>query len=254
MGRSFLRVALLVVAASACVPSTVDRTEPRGAAGARFVPTSIARGTAFVTSDGWTITFERLALVALVSTLTRDNIGSGRFLIWDGAHGTETYVPSMPVGAIAIKVDPEGLVRDPTYADSGGDPDIQKALAASTLATDVQATILAAPDNALATHAGYGTYEPVQQGPAVIFAAVATKGARTVRVALALASAYQVGSSSSNDFTGVQTLDVQANDVHFATYEVHPERIFAATADEAALLFEPIAGADRDLDGIVTRR
>lgn len=242
--------ALLVAAVAACVPSTDVDADPRGAAGARFVPTAIARGTPFVTSDGWTITFERIALVALVSTLDRYHGGASRFVIWDGAQETETYVPSMPIGALAVKVDLEGLVRNPSYAGSSEDPDIQKVLTGSTLAPDVRALVLAAPDNTLATLSAFGGSGPIQ-GPAVIFAARATKDGRTVRIALALATAYLANVSTSSDLTGVQALDVRANDVRFAAYEVHPDRIFAATADEAATLFDPFANADRNGDGIV---
>jgi len=246
-----MRAALFIAVLAACVPATLDTTDPHGAAGVRIVPTPVARGTAFVTTDGWTVTVEQIALVAVLSTLTPTDDGSGyrsQFVIWDGAHEAETFVSAIPVGPLALNVDPEGLVRDPAYLD----PEVPELLAGSSLAPDVRARVLSVPDNVLATRAGYPFFEPLQQGPAVIFAAHAEKDGRTLRIALALASAYQAGVSSSGDLSGAQALDVQANAVRFARYEVHPERIFAASADEAATVFQPIADADRDGDGVVT--
>ena len=48
------------------------------------------------------------------------------------------------------------------------------------------------------------------------------------------------------------SLEVEANDVRYAVYEVHPERIFAATEDDTPTVFDPIADADLDNDGVVT--
>ena len=67
--------------------------------------------------------------IALVSVVKSDDSIGGQFLIWDGAHATETYVPSMAVGAVAVKVDPEGLVHVPAYAGSVDSPDTKRALA-----------------------------------------------------------------------------------------------------------------------------
>ena len=243
-----MRAPLLVAALAACVPATQDNTVPRGAAGARVAPSSVARGTAFVTTDGWTVTFEQMALVADLSMLTREaDDYRSQIVIWDAAHGAETFVSAMPVGQLAVKIVPAGLDR---LVDLN--PEVPNLLAASKLAPVVQARILAAPDNVGATYAGYTTSEPLQQGPAVIFAARAEKDGRTLHITLALASAYRDWLTFSTGLDGVQALDVQANDVRFAAYEVHPERIFAASADDAATLFQPIADADRDGDGAVT--
>ena len=246
-----MRAVLLVAALVACVPASQDNRDPQGAAGVRIAPSPVARGNAFVTTDGWTVTFEQIALVAVLSAVTPTDDGSGyhsQFVVWDGAHEAETFIPALPVGPVTVKVDPEGIVRDPSYLD----PKVPKLLASSSLSAAVQARVLAAPDNVLATRGVYASFGPIEQGPAVIFAAHAARGKQTIHVALALASAYEAGVSSSDDRDGTQTLDVRPNDVRFAAYEVHPERIFAASADDVSTLFQPIADADRDLDGVVT--
>jgi len=233
-----LVAAALLAACAACVPSTDDNLDPRGAAGARFVPNAVAQGAPFTTSDGWTITFERLALVAQVSAQSAAE-GSGGYVVWDGTQRAETWVPGLSIGACAVNVHLEGVYLG---RDRGGDLDRAGLLAASKVSSDIASLVLASPDNASSTLGVSTAYGRIEQGPAIVFAAHATKEERTMHVALSLAAAFTFISDSAH----VVTLIVPQNDVLFAEYEVRPELVFASgTDDETSLVFEPLAEADR---------
>ena len=232
------------------MPSSDDSDDPRGAAGARFFSTPSSQGTPFVTTDRWTITVEQIALAALVWTIDPqdgEKVGS-TLVVWNGARDEETYVPSLLVGALGVQAAPEGFYLDPS-GDVTVDQEIHKAIAASGLAPDIEARFLQAPDNANATLAD-GSAAP-RQGPAIVFAVRAEKAGRTVRVPLALVSAF-LPSSNDNAGDGIEPLTVRKNAVSYGVYEVHPERIFAVSPGDPTTVFEPLALADADGDGVVT--
>ena len=241
------RLALVAALAAGCVPSTEDNLDPRGAAGARFVPDAVAMGTAFTTGDGWTITIDRLVLVAQVTAQGQTN-GSGGYVVWDGAQKAETWVPALPVGPAAVNARLEGVFL-------GGDRKIglerSGVLTASKVAPDVAALVFATPDNASSTLSVSTAFGPIAQGPAIVFSAHADRDGQTMTIGLSLAAAFTVLSDPGR----VVLLTIPQNDVLFAQYEVRPELIFAAGSDDTtATAFQPLADADRlgNNDGVIS--
>ncbi len=239
-------LALVAALAAGCVPSTEDNVDPRGAAGARFLPNAVARGAPFLSSDGWTITIDRIALVAQVTAQGQTN-GSGGYVVWDGSQTAETWVPALAVGACAVNVRLEGVFLGPDRSIS-----LERAgvLQASKIAPEVAAIVFTTPDNASATLAVSTAFGRVAQGPAIVFAAHAVRGGQRMMIGLSLAAAFTV----TTDPARVVLLTIPQDDVLFAQYEVRPELIFTSGTDATAIAFEPLAEADRrgNNDGIIS--
>lgn len=234
---------LSLAALASCVPAT-EELAPRGAAGVVLEPSPAARGEPLLTSDGWTLRFEALAIVAWVGavSVTGGEAGSSSFVMWNGAHRAESIVRALLVSSYAVDVRLGSLLFDPTEAEA---PDVVALSRAHGVAADLATRFLRRPDNATSSVSSSDTSAArLEAGPALVFVLRAEKGDQVRVLDLALAP----GDLSLD--RGVEVA-VRANDVVFVQMQVAPERLFQ-TASGATLPFQPIADADRDGDGRVS--
>mgnify|MGYP001435104336 CR=1 FL=1 len=235
-------VALLAVAAPGpgCVPAT-DDLKPRGAAGAVVTPSAGARGEPFPTEDGWTVRFERLGLLGVLSASSRvSEVQSSALFFWNAAKKTDGFVRAIPAGPCDLQLRLVGFfnstARDASAAiASGSDLDMEYTLAAR---------FGREPDNksgGLFEQSGAGAQ--FYTGPAVVVLARAQIGRRVVRTLLSLAP------RSSVERAETKTIEVRPNDLVLGEIEVQAERLF--TDHRGRVLFGNIAAADRDGDGFV---
>ncbi len=221
----------------ACVPAT-EELLPRGAAGVRLEPSPAARGEPFVTGDGFTVRFERLALMGAARAQSPDRFGGIAESTWvcDGARSVESYVPGLPLATYGIEFglwgrfvgldvpDRDGIVVAPGH----------------TVDPAVVARFGRLADNSPAGDPLYP--EAFAEGPFIVFEARAVKGGDTFALALALGS-LTTSWASSRPPEGVVT--VRANEVVYSVQQATPERIFANG-------FERFAAADADGDRRIT--
>ena len=244
--KAVANAAIAALLAVGCVPSTEANVDPRGAAGARFVPNAAAKGAPFTTSDGWTVTFDRLALVAQVTAQGQTN-GSGGYVVWDGSLNAETWVPALSVGSCAVNVRLEGV-----FLGSDRTISLERAgvLSAAKIPPDIAALVFTTPDNASSTLAVSTAFGRIAQGPAIVFSAHASHGGQTMTLDLSLAAAFTV----TSDPARIVVVTVPQDDVVFAQYEIRPELVFSAGGDDTTLVFEPLAEADRlgNHDGVIS--
>jgi hypothetical protein len=238
--RATIAVIVQAAALASCVPAT-DEVDPRGAVRVVMHPSSAAAGEPFTTSDGWTLRFEKLALVAWVSaTSTRGQTAGGSSpLTWSGAVQADAIIRALPVGPYGVKARLEGLYfssTEPTSESAGAHYAIHGVDAA------LARRLLSPPDNAadsaeVSSLSGSG----YRSGPGGVFIVRAEKGGRASTLDIALAPRVRW-------FDGKVMAVVRANDAVPADMTVAAERLFAITSG-ASLLFQPIADADRDGDG-----
>lgn len=219
-----------------CVPAA-EEPEPRGAGGFHTEPSDAARGEPFVTSDGWTVRFERFAVSAYVSASS----GSTVYYRWNGRDPADIYAPGASLGMayMSVTLTPTYLYED-TYFETdvqevGLDDEFKRRF--TELADDLQAGYYSRSDKV---------------GPSVIVTFVGTKGERVVRVDLGLAGlgyAYTDGSA-----------EVHKDALSTVPLPLTPERLLSTRpigpeeARNGKTFFQPFADADRygDDDGNAT--
>lgn len=245
-----LTTASLATLIAGCVPST-EEPEPRGAGGFRTEPSAAARGEPFVTSDGWTVRFERFAASAYVSAYPDSIQGSGGSLghVWNGREPVELYAPGVSLGRAEVSL---GLTSLTDYDDGRFQSDVRQVGLDDAL---VKRFSERADDRKLGPYSGYGN-------PTVVVTFVGQKGDRVVRVDLGLAG---LGYASAQ-----ATVEVHKNALSAVPLPLTPERLLSSYnielnlqggttgVDDAKrleeLVFRPFADADRagDDDGIVS--
>jgi hypothetical protein len=238
-----------------CVPPA-DDVVPAGAAGIRFEPSAAARGEPLVTADGWTVRFEKLALLGTVEVRC-DRDASGGFeplAIHDAARPFERFVVAVKAGPCEVGFRFAHLLLHP-------DPAVALAesydYVAASAALD-PATVLRfkqpADDDALTSEETLGgarteTGERFRSGPALVVGMRGDKDGAVIAVELALAL-FPTFSPEGATTAGVV---VRADAVTFATLDAEPARLLApAPAAADGRTFGPIAAADADGDGRVT--
>jgi hypothetical protein len=237
---------MVTMLASACVPSTQELL-PRGAAGVALQPTAATRGEPFITEDGWTVRFEKLALQWEMSALSTSDFGGGgltTYRLWSGAAPTKSYIPAIPVGPCVIGVGLAGLTwfRSASSIDRtadfamlyGIDPALVERFSRSAdnvLAIDIPA------------HDSRFDKSDFERGPAIVFVVRAEKAGQVVTLDLALA---REGGADLDTVT--PKVEVRANDVAYADVVVGVERLFIPS-DASGPRFQEIADADANGDG-----
>ncbi len=230
--RSVCRVAAASLSAllAGCVPAA-EEPEPRGAAGFHTEPSPAARGEPFVTSDGWTVHFERFAVSAYVFA----SGGNTLYYRWSGRDPVDIYSPGAPIAAayLTINLSPTYLFEDTRF-----EIDIREL----AITEDLERRFSEPADD---IKAGYYS-RPDKVGPSVIVTFVGEKDDRVVRVDLGLAGlgyAYADGS-----------VDVRKDALSTTPLPLTPERFlsFQPISPEEArngeAFFQPFADADRNGD------
>jgi hypothetical protein len=232
----------LASGASACVPAGPDE-DPHGGAGAHFVPSPAANGQPFVTTDGWTVTVDRIALSAIFSAMSAPtprqvvkgsggDSAQGNYLV-DASKEQDLVLRAFPAEHVDLNVQlwdtvatfSLGALTDPPAMHG-----VDSALAAR---------FTESPDSDEPGLDGEPSIS--DSGPTIILAAHGAKGGRTVRFDLGF-------QSFSPSATG--GIDLQPNTLTERTFEVRVEALF--TNDAGALAFDDIDAADRDRDGQIS--
>jgi hypothetical protein len=238
---------VVVTPLAACVPAT-EELAPRGAAGVVVEPSAATRGEPIVTSDGWTVRFEKFAFMAI----QRADTGSSSYSqssepqVWGASRG-EAYIPALPVSVYDVDLQLNGL-----YLASSRFPD-DMILKPSDVKTspDVEPAIvqrfLELPDNNRPNP--YPNEYSVDFGPSVVFALRAEKAGRTYSMELAL----ETRDVFDTTIRAGSRVEVHANALAFAGWEAHAERLLDESST-GELRFSDIAAADDngDRDGHVT--
>jgi hypothetical protein len=233
-------VIALFVALVACVPATTDPS-PRGGLGLETVPSPAARGEPLVTSDGWTVTIESLVLQIYVVAVPDDGVpgGFGGTYIFSGRAPEEFIIRAVPEGRAKTT-----LTLATRYLTSGYEPIYNGPNATTRVSYDIDARFNKPADDAspVVTHdADSGDLTlATTDGPAVLLVARAEKAGRVVHIDTAFA-----GSPTGTDLA----VDVRANDLSRANVTIAAERLFMKNG---VLLFDDIAQADTDNDGVIT--
>ncbi len=228
-----LRRALACAVLCACVPSTEEAT-PRGAAGFDIIPSSASRGEPFITEDGYTITVERLVVIALVSSNDATVYDTyGRVL--RGTKGGAVFQRALPLGETQVRLGLQGL-----YIGAYGQNAARQVEDWDQLTPAEQARLSQTADSSVPSGSGGGL------GPAALLHVRATRGTTTfvMRVSLAATSLFSDRSSNA-------TLRVERDAVALSPAQLRAEAFFGAST--GAKRFATFADADVDGDGVVSR-
>jgi hypothetical protein len=236
-------VSLGLLGAIACVPATAD-PDPHGAVEVRVHPSPASRGEPFSTSDGWTVTVERLAVEAdFVATPTAATAVHSAFT-FSAAEDQSMIVVAVPAGpAVVVPLlsgrfigGMEPMVLSDEPASHGVDAALSDRL--ERLADSAEA--VEEPSVDAARDAGFFDFGP--QGPAFILAARGTKGDKTVRFDLSVADLASPSGAP---------LRIAADALTPVDFTAHAEALFTSE-DDGAVIFGDIAAADTDGDGVVS--
>lgn len=222
------RRALACAALCACVPST-EAGAPRGAAGFDIVPSSASRGEPFTTVDGYTITVERLVVIALVSSNDATVFDTyGRVL--RGTQGGAVFQRALPLGESQVRLGLQGL-----YIGPYGQNAARQVEAWDELSPAEQTRLSQTADSSVPSGSGGGL------GPAALLDVRATRGETTfvMRVSLAATGFY-------SDRTNEATLRVERDALALTPAQLRAEAFFQKR-------FATFADADVNGDGVVSR-
>ncbi len=220
--------ALSLLLACACVPTTEDK-DPRGAAGVSIEPGPAARGEPFVTPDGWTVRFERLGLLAMMTATTAED-GQSAFLLWDASTRAETYRRAFSAGPCRVAIQLEAFVAS-TRAERQIDAFVDRSPIDATL----ERRFRALPDNDRMALADFGDF---RSGPGIVFTVRGERAGEVVTMDLALTPSLEFLSRGH-----ATQITVVADDVRYAQVRIAAERLF-----EGEATFERLALADRNGD------
>lgn len=223
---SLLFLSLLL---AACVPAS-EEAPPRGAAGVEAVPSAETQGTPFVTTDGWTITIEKLVLQVSVSATPEKLLYSGRSepYVFDAQKPALMFARALPIGSARVTITPYG--RYIGYSEN----DYLERVERINVDDETNARFNRLPDEGQDS-----CYTP---GPSVVLAARAERNG----IVVTLDAALNVLTSSrrSRDAEFGTPVEVRRNDVSSVELVIDAKAIFPA--------FEDIARSDADGDGAVT--
>lgn len=228
-----LRHALACAALCACVPST-EAGAPRGAAGFDIVPSSGSRGTPFVTDDGYTITIERLVVLARVSSNDATVFDTyGRVL--RGTQGGAIFQRALPLGTTEVQMGLQGL-----YIGEYGQNVAQQVEDWDLLSPAEQARLSLPADSSGPGGSSGGL------GPAALLDVRATRGTTTFTLRTSLAAASYFSREHN-----VASLQVQADALVTQPAQLRGEALFSTSTGQVR--FATFASADTDGDGVVSR-
>lgn len=253
---------------AACVPST-EESDPRGALGLTTVPSAGSRGEPFVTTDGWTIYVEELALLAsIVGGAVDKRSESDNPEVLESSHqgpylfrasSPESFVaPGLPIGPGIVRLPlsrlEAGHVRTTAEPRDAETRNVPPELVARFVRPSESFPPTSAPSSAF------------ELGPSIVLVARAEKGDRVVRIDFAFHGAFR-------PFDGVP-LEIRANALNSAPVSVVAENLFAgllgyeipcnagSTEDPAeqtpipsfssSPVFDDLASTDTDGDGILS--
>ncbi|AKU97266.1 hypothetical protein AKJ09_03930 [Labilithrix luteola] len=229
-------LALAFALLGACVPAS-EKPPPAGAAGFASDPSPPTRGEPFMTDDGWTITFTRVAIMANISAISANPKYSGgaERWEWNAAMHAEPFARAIGIGPAAISVTLQGLGLPVAKHDNVSRVNVDDAI-------DARFRVTADDENSFWPDDRY------HDGPALIVSARAEKGDRKLAIDLGLLGT----GANSLPFDRTHTLVVREDDLTLLPLLVAAENLFLAGADPYAGRFDLIADADSNGDGQLT--
>ncbi|MDB4938466.1 MAG: hypothetical protein JWP87_5438 [Labilithrix sp.] len=234
-----LPLVLVLASLSSCVPAS-EELPPAGAFGFVTDPSPAARGEPIVTSDGWTIRIETLALNVGVMA-TPSDMSSGRYygsseaFRIDASQSVQVFTRSLPLGPASGSI---SLTNNYLYEGSSRRSNSNAEVVG--LSPEVNARFEVRAD---ASTYPPSTYSP-GNGPSVLLIARAERAGRVLQIDLSLdVYASTSGPSASGD--------VLANTLTAAPVHVVAEALFTDVLSRV-LLFDDLAAADLDHDGRLT--
>ncbi len=263
MSRSTKRVAALfgaLLSIPACVPAS-EAPPPAGAAGARLEPSAAARGEPFE-SDGWRVTVEKLVVRVRINAFgVRSNGYGWDTYIADVMRPAEIFAPGLRVGPARVQVE---LATRKFFREQGTwDAEWDDAVVLPGVAPDDLRWLT---DPVFVTPSSF----EAASSASVLVVLRGERGASrvTVRAALEVDSRTDspVGSCAGDEDEEAgwppggdedvrrppppeeddPVVDVRANDVVYAPFEVRPEEVFRCEVG-----FGELAAADTNGDGVV---
>ncbi len=285
--RLFLGIVTLV---AACVPATEERA-PRGAAGVVVEPSAATRGEPIVTSDGWTVRFEKFAYMAAQragnspsSTAvqradSKDDppagnspsgkesslsvMGSTEPQVWGASRG-EMYIPALAPGVVGVDLQLNGVYLYPGSSPYFDESEEASTVGPSGISQEVNvkpSDVKRGPDVEPATVQRFlelpDNHRPDPNANEYSFyfgpaVVFALRAEKTGRI-YSMELALDTRTTFDDATISGGLVEVRANAVAFANWEAHAERLLdeSSTGD---LRFSDIAAADDngDRDGRVT--
>jgi hypothetical protein len=251
--RIAVACAILALVPAACVPAT-DESAPRGAVGLVTHPSAATFGEPFVTSDGWTVHVETLAIQAFFVAVPNDGKegGFGGTYIFRASDEQQFVVPGIPAGrAKATLTLTRRLITpgdDPGLADPPALHGVEPALDArfgragdGDIFLDVPPGVVGLPGEADAGADSTKNGGSTNLGPSLVLVARGEKAGRTVRLDVSFD-----GVASAHD----QFVDVKADALTNTRLLVRAEALF--TREDGFLTFDDVARADLDGDGNIS--
>ncbi len=193
------------------------------------MPSGASRGEPFTTVDGYTITVERLVIIALVTSNDATAFDTfGRVV--RGTRGAAVFQRALPLGESEVRLGLQGL-----YIGVYGQNAARQVEDWDQLGPDEQARMSRAADSTVPSGSGGAV------GPAALLDVRATRGSATfvMRVSLASTALYA-------DHSRTATLRVARDALALTPAQLRAEAFFGDH-------FETFAAADSDGDGVVTR-
>ncbi len=231
--------AVAILACAACVPAS-EALPPAGGFGFVTEPTPATRGESFVTSDGWTVSIETIAMHISVSaeTTQKDSVHFGNrtetYRI-DASKSVVVYTRAIPVGAVSGGIGlTSNYVGDGNFRENEDDY-VTNANLSGELNARFKRVADASPYQ--------GDYAPY--GPSLVIVARAEKG----DVVMRLDAAMDVYSGSLNDRGRFQG-EVIADTLATTPVTIRGEALFEGPP--GVLTFDDLAAADLNNDGYIT--
>lgn len=223
------RAALLLLAlACGCVPAS-EELPAAGAAGFDTVPSPETQGAPFPTTDGWTVTVERLVFQVTVSA-SADRLGYGYAepYLFDAQKPARMFARALPVGPARVSISPYG--RYIGYTDNDYFDRVERI----NVDDETNARFNRLPDEGQASE-----YTP---GPSVLIAVRGERDGRVIELDAALNVTASAPPSLEKEF-GIP-VEVREDAVATAELPIDASVLFPVFAD--------VAACDLDRDGTVT--
>jgi hypothetical protein len=243
---------------AACVPST-DESDPRGAVALDLTPSPASKGEPFVTSDGWTVHVDLLAVQIFFVVVPHDGEqgGLGGMYVFRASDSQRFVVVAIPATAASTNLtlvsrfieDAANGLKYNGLADPPESHGVDRALddrfegrseASEPLADGgvLDAAVIDGRRGPLNAPSGPPDDD---RGPSVILDARAEKDGRVVHLGVTFDQAW-------DGLNG--TTDVVADSLVSVSFPVRAEALFQRS--DGALVFDDIAAADLDHDGEIS--
>jgi hypothetical protein len=247
----------------ACVPSS-EEVYPRGAVNVIATPSAGTRGEPFMTSDGWTIRVSAMVLQTLIGGQgpPPNMISNGAVHLFHASKRQEFVIPRIDEGAAKALLSLTSLGIGPDYARipgyySGANRDVEPSLIArfAKLADDEDPS--PPEDDPSTPEFDESTTVATENGPALLLTGQAEKEGRVIRFDFTLQASFvdaelpvKVNRNVLNDV--VVTIAVEQLFNRKTRCRIGRQPILVGQPRTTELMFDEVAAADKDGDGVLS--